>query len=205
MRTLRGAQALALTTFLSACPTQVEPPRPPRGPIERVDLVRAHQTVAQAIDAAREGLGGNAKAEIFDCREVCAPGHLDCDRTPAAICAIRISVRFISSDPLDMLATLTFYVFVDAMSMEVSGNFLDECDASVGNCHVSIQWSEAVRRVRNACLDGDQRTLLAALTWDNRVQRIVWHVSSEDGTQVGVVWAGGEGKTVCGSADPARG
>src|SRR5690606_10772348 len=159
----------------------VEPPRPPRGPIERVDLVRAHQTVAQAIDAAREGLGGNAKAEIFDCREVCAPGHLDCDRTAAAMCAIRISVRFISSYPLDMLATVTFYVFVDAMSMEVSGNFLDECDASVGNCHVSIQWSEAVRRVRNACLDGDQRTLLAALTWDNRVQRIVWHVSSEDG------------------------
>jgi hypothetical protein len=197
MRMLWGAQALALATFLSACQTQAEQPQLPEGPPERVDLVRASRTVEQAIDAARGALSENAEAQLLGCQELCAPSHINCDRAPVAVCRVEIRAIVPGSDLLDMLAVLDFFVHVDGMSMEVSGNFLDECDVDVGNCHIQISGSEAIRRLGDACLDADQRAHFTSLRWDARTQSVIWHISSADRTEIGVVSAGSEGKPVC--------
>lgn len=162
-----------------------------------MDLGRASQAVEEAIDPARGALGENAKAEVVGCQELCAPSHLDCNRASAAMCGVKIWINLTSNQLEEVLAALKFIVLVDGTSMAVSGNFLEKCNATVGNCHVQIPASEARRRVSEACLGGDQQELLAGLTWDNRIQRIVWRVTSADGGPVGAIEARGEAEPVC--------
>ena len=192
---VHGFQALALIAAVAGCRTNSPQSQPP-SPTYRIDLGQAHRAADQAISAMSEVLGENAEPEVISCQELCVPDHVECDTAPAAMCRVKVWVHVSSLRIEEILVTLDFFIFVDGESMEVTGNFLSDCNADLRNCHVQIPAEEARLRVRNAC-ELDQGALLASLTWDKHTKRVVWIVHSPDGSQLGTIWATGDQDPSC--------